>query len=197
MSSKLEKNRIAIRYWLQGRGYLNTLKAMDFGANYHVGSRKDGTPEFYHQISIVSYLRTLPSLDRLEDTLTTAFLHDIREDYNVSHDTISSKFGKDVADAVSKLSKESGDNLHKYFAPMSECPIASIVKGADRIHNFQTMTEVFTKEKQEEYILECKLYIMPMLKEARRKFVSQEPAYENIKLVLTNQMELIEQIIRG
>ena len=37
--------------------------------------------------------------------------------------------------------------------------------------------------------------IVPMLKEARRTHVSQEPIYENIKFVMTNQITLYEEIL--
>ena len=49
----------------------------------------------------------------------------------------------------------------------------------------------YLSTKFEEYISECEKHILPMLKEARRIFPEQEPAYENIKLVLMSQIELI------
>ena len=72
--------------------------------------------------------------------------------------------------------------------------IASVVKGADRIHNVQTMIDVFTYEKQKEYIRETQEFIVPMLKEARRRFPRQEPAYENIQHVLVSQAELLQAV---
>jgi len=65
------------------------------------------------------------------------------------------------------------------------------VKGADRIHNVQTMLGVFDLAKQQEYIHETEEYILPTLKEARRRFPHQEPAYENIKHMLQSQIELL------
>ena len=41
------------------------------------------------------------------------------------------------------------------------------------------------------YIQECEDFILPAVKEARRYFPDQEPAYENIKLMLKNQSELV------
>lgn len=57
MKEDFEKMKIAIRYWLIGRGYYNALKAMDFAESYHTGVRKDGNHEFSHQISQVNYTR--------------------------------------------------------------------------------------------------------------------------------------------
>ena len=194
--NKFDKMRIAMRYWLHGRGYHNAVRAMEFAYRYHTGTRKDGiTPEFHHQVSIASYLRTLPGLKYQEEVLAVSFLHDIIEDHKVDLKVISAEFGKDIADAVKLLTKksvvENDFDVETYFDNMSNCPIASIVKGGDRIHNFQTMIDIFTLEKKQNYIDECETYILPMLKEARRRFPEQEPAYENIKLVLMSQIELI------
>ena len=119
------------------------------------------------------------------------------EDYDVSFLIIEHKFGIDIANAVKRLTKYSHYNLAHYYSEITNCPIASIVKGGDRIHNFQTMTGVFTIEKQTKYISECEDFILPMLKKARRKFPSQESAYENIKLVLMSQIELIKYTIEN
>jgi len=195
--NKFDKMRIAMRYWLHGCGYHNAVRAMEFAYKYHTGIRKDGvTPEFHHQISISSYLRTLHGLKSQEEVLATSFLHDIVEDYKVDLKIITAEFGEDIARAVKLLSKKNvGDDqeldIEVYFEKMSACPIASIVKGGDRIHNFQTMIDIFNSQKKQEYISECEKHILPMLKEARRIFPEQEPAYENIKLVLMSQIELI------
>jgi (p)ppGpp synthase/HD superfamily hydrolase len=190
--SKFEKMHIAMRYWLYGKEYYIAAKAMNFAAKYHVGFRKDNTtPEFHHQISIASYLRTLPGLMYEEEILTVSFLHDVVEDYKIDLKEITDNFGFSISKAVNILTKKSGIKELNYFRPMIECPVASIVKGGDRIHNFQTMNEVFSKDKKREYIEECENYILPMLKKARRKFPQQEPAYENIKLVLLSQIELL------
>lgn len=169
---------------------------MEFAAEYHRGVRKDGiTPEFDHQISIAHYIRTLiHGLDHPEETLSTVFLHDVREDYGVSHEEIASRFGNQVALAVDAMTKEFRGikkPVDLVFEQIAADPIASVAKGADRIHNFSSMVGVFSRAKQEEYIKEAEEHFMPMLKRARRMHVRQEPAYENIKSMLTSQMGLI------
>lgn len=192
MIDKFDKMRIAMRYWLYGKEYYNAVNAMNFASKYHIGLRKDNTtPEFHHQISIASYLRTLPGLIYEEDILTVSFLHDIVEDYKVDLKEITEKFGFNISKAVNLLTRDNIITGGNYFKPMSECPIASIVKGGDRIHNFQTMSEIFSENKKQQYVAECENHILPMLKNARRKFPQQEPAYENIKLVLMSQIELV------
>lgn len=193
----MNKKIITLRYWLLGRGYHVALAALEYAASFHTGVRKDGhTPEFDHQIKIALYIRTLVEiLSFPEETLASVFLHDVCEDHDVSFDEIESKFGRTIRDAVVRLTK-----IHRgirvppdiYYSKMAKSPIASIVKGADRMHNMQTMATVFSEAKQVFYIQETLDFIFPMLKEARRTFTKQEPVYENVKLVLQSQIELIK-----
>lgn len=194
--SNYEKMRIAIRYWLHGKNYFMASRAMEFASAYHTGLRKDGeTPEFHHQVCIASYIRTLPSLLFPEETLASTFLHDVVEDYDVDLSTIENRFGKNVRRAVALLSKKIEGykaDSKEYYKAMRMDPIASIIKGADRMHNFQTMPGIFTPAKQRVYIGECENKLLPMIKIAKREFPEQEPAYENIKHVLISQMELLK-----
>lgn len=190
----------ALRYWFHGKEYFTALEAMEFASQYHTGTRKDGkTPEFHHQVSIAMFLRTLEKgLLFPQETLTAAILHDVVEDYDVSVSEIRLKFGNAVADAVNALSKKA-DGFKKseqdYYHNISQHPIASIVKGADRINNVQTMPGVFSREKQRSYIDESRALVLPMLKAARRKFPAQEASYENIKHMLISQISIIDLMI--
>lgn len=199
-TTEFDKIRLASRYWLYGREYHTAVKAMEFAYKHHRGTRKDGvTPEFHHQLSIFSYIRTLPNLKYPEETFAVTFLHDVVEDYDVSLSEVERRFGKDISHSVGLMSRKIGGYEAKteaYYRAMIDDPIASIVKGGDRMHNFQTMPDVFNSEKQRQYMRECKEFILPMLKEARRKFPEQEPAYENIKHVLLSQIGLIEISLR-
>lgn len=194
----------SLRYWLLGKGYFLASRALNYAAKYHNGVRKDGvTPEFDHQLRICHYIRTLPHLLYPEETITAALLHDTVEDTDVTIGDIKNLFADNkefaelVSEAVELLTKKKGD-LKKppkdYFRQIGFNPIASIIKGADRNHNFQTMTGVFNLQKQKDYIAEAETFILPMLKVARREFPEQEPAYENLKHLLNSQIELLEQI---
>lgn len=194
--SQYEKLQISLRYFLLGKGYYDAARALEFASIYHTGFRKDGvTPELQHQIEIVHFLRTLlPSFIFPQEVLIAGILHDTCEDYpEVTQDIIEKEFGRRVAHSVSLLNKN-GKELSYYFEQIGKDEIASIVKGADRIHNLQSMIGVFTPEKQIRYIEEVEKYFLPMLKIARRKFPQQEPAYENIKHLLNSQLELIKQL---
>lgn len=199
MPDSFAKRRISLRYWLLGRGYFNAVSAMEFAADYHTGKRKDGvTPEFDHQISIAHYVRTMiDMLEFPEETLCVIFLHDVREDFDVADSVIRTLWGDRVANAVDAMTKvfrgEKRDEK-TVFAAIAKDQIASVAKGADRIHNHQTMVGVFTTAKQKGYLMETDEHFMPMLKSARRQFPRLEPVYENIKHVLTSQMALIRAI---
>jgi (p)ppGpp synthase/HD superfamily hydrolase len=195
-ANRFEKAALSTRYFLYGTRMYKALEAMEFASKYHTKFRKDGTtPEFHHQISIVQYLRTF--IDQLvlpEETFAVGFLHDVVEDYDISLEEIDKRFGSIIAKAVEVISKPDPYSNEKYYRKIGENLIASIVKGADRINNVQTMTGVFNKEKQLAYLKEAQDYVLPMLKTARRKFPRQEPAYENAKFVLNSQIELIQEM---
>ncbi len=200
MEQDFEKMLISIRYWLLGKKYYKSLKAMEFAKKFHTGKRKDGSPEFSHQISQVAYIRTIiGTFDNPEDIICTIFLHDVCEDYNVSFEEIKALFGESVAKSVylmTKVFRGTKKTPEEYFSDMLDDLTASISKGCDRIHNHYTMIGGFTAEKQKSYIEETEKYIIPMLKAARRKYPEQEEAFENIKFVLMNQMSIYKPFIK-
>lgn len=190
--TEYDKLRISLRYFLLGREFYMAADALEYAAGFHTGFRKDGvTPEFQHQIEIAHYVRTLsPSLMFPEDTLAAVLLHDVPEDYGVPHGDIANRFGPKVGRAVFLMDK----NSNARFESIGEDPIASVAKGGDRIHNLQSMVGVFTREKQIKYVAEAQEKFLPMLKQARRLFPKQEAAYENIKHMMTSQIELLEAL---
>lgn len=197
MKQDFEKIRAAIRYWQLGRKFYVALKAMDFAQNHHTGLRKDKiTPEFQHQVSQANFARTL--IDQFmypEETLSTIWLHDVVEDCGISLKEIRNKFGDRITEAVDLMtnSVEGIDRpTESYYVNQASNPIASLSKGIDRMHNHQSMSGVFTKQKQLSYILETEQYILPMLKLARKNFPEQESAYQNIKHILQIQIELVK-----
>lgn len=194
MKQNYEKMKIALRAFLQGRKYYTALRAMDFAEQRHNGTRKDGQPEFSHQVSQALYAITMVDLLMFpEETICVIFLHDIIEDKHVSHKELVELFGKVIGDATLKMSKvvdgmRIPDDI--YYKVLATCPIASIAKGFDRVHNLMTMLGGFKPEKQKSYIAETLEKTVPMLKTGRRSFPEQQPVYENIKFVMTNQVQL-------
>lgn len=199
-----EKLKISLRYWMIGAAsaepaYWQALDAMEYAEGLHAGTRKDGkTPEFQHQMEIAQYLRTLhKSLLFPAQTLAVAFLHDVAEDFDISFEELEKRFGSQIATAVRLLTKKHrGFHVPKdqYFKQIAGDPIASAVKGADRVNNLQSMLGVFTQAKQQSYCLEAAENFLPMLKRARRQFPTQELVYENIKLLMRSQLALLAAV---
>lgn len=194
-----EKQKIAMRVWLEGRRYWVALKAMGIVLDLEKGTRKDGyTPKFHHQLSVARLLTTLePHLINPELTIACAFLHDILEDHGDiwTRERLEEEFGKTVADAVWRLTKKSRGLVktpESYYGEIAKCPIASIVKPVDRAHNLITMPGVFSMEKQVCYLGELEEYYYPLIRAARRTFPHQYPAYENLKINLRCQHRLLE-----
>lgn len=198
-SPSQQRQLLALRYWLLGRQWYQASDALDFALERHQGMRKDGvTAEVVHQIAIASHLRTLPSLREPETIVVVGLTHDMVEDTGVSVETLERRFGAVASDAVWRLSKvwPGGKRPEDdYWTGIAACPHASIVKGADRIHNVGSMAGVFTLEKQREYLTEVDVRVLPMLKIARRKFPDQEPAYESILTVLRHQVALFRALV--
>ena len=202
--NKFQKKLLTLRNQLIGARYHHALAALEFAMKYHTGTRKDGvTPEFQHQVEIALYAMTLPDLMHRQEVIATILLHDVREDYGITDSEIADlffedpEFAKRVCAAVWNMTKEFRGhkrNEQELFDAMAQDPIASIAKGCDRMHNLQTMVGVFKLEKQKEYIEEVFKLFLPMLKTARRLFPHQVNAYENIKHVLTSQIELIQAV---
>jgi (p)ppGpp synthase/HD superfamily hydrolase len=193
-----QKLFISLRYFLLGMmehapEYKRALDALEYAASIHVGTRKDGTtPEFQHQLEIAQLIRTyLPYLLHPVETLAAVFLHDTPEDYPVSRAELEQRFGKLTTDAVMLLNKYDEFGVAKatdaYYQAIGACPIASVVKPGDRAHNQSTMGGVFNFAKQAKYVAVTRNHILPMAKEARRRFPEQEKAYENLKFILRIQ----------
>ena len=184
-----------LRYFLLGRQYYRALDALEYGSSIHTGLRKDGvTPEYQHQVEIALYVTTLiGSLLYPEDTIIAILLHDAPEDYFIDHREISHRFGTIAGDAIYLLDKN-GKTSDQYYSGLASNAVASIAKGGDRIHNVRTMVGVFNLEKQQRYVQEVREHFLPMLKVARRQFPRQTDAYENIKHVLSIQVDLLDAL---
>jgi (p)ppGpp synthase/HD superfamily hydrolase len=201
INERYAKLGIQLKGYLKGKGFHKALEAFTFAKEIHDGYRKDGmTPEFQHQIEICLFILTLKEVKDEENTLIAALLHDVREDYNIPHKVIEEKFGTIAADAVEKLTKVFNGNkkdTYDYFRVIAECPIASIVKLADRIHNISTMVGVFSIEKQEKYIEEVKEHFLPLVKIVRNRFPEQSLSYYNMGTFIKNMCRTIEEVIKA
>lgn len=195
-----QKQLATMRAWLDGRRYYRAIKALELMRSHESGTRKDGfTPKAHHQLSIARLLSTLePHFMFPEDTMIVAFLHDDLEDHSDVNtlELIRRDFGDNVASGVWSVTKKCPavgvvKTYDSYFGGLARDPIGSLVKLADRAHNYQTMPGVFSENKQREYLSELDTRFLPIVKEARRNFPSQYAAYENLKILLRCQAALL------
>lgn len=204
MNNRHSKLLIALQNYLCGAKYYDALKAFDFAKKIHIGTRKDGiTPEFQHQLEIALFITTLRDLDDEEGTIIGALLHDVLEDYPfVTTQQLIDLIGTDRIQPIILVSKYiNGQQTYKfeqeYFHRISQDPIASIIKGSDRIHNLRTMHDAFTLVKQEQYVYETQTFFLPMLKVACGQFPTQYLAYMNIRTMIKTQLELIQAALKA
>ncbi len=167
--------------------FYDAVKALDIAIKYHNDFRKDGKPSIIHQLSIAFFAYTLVAYFRLPvEILVACLLHDTFEDYPESAAEIKKELPAyfEYTYKLSKVRYGAKIDYNIYFNDIAECEVCSIVKLIDRLHNLSTMQGAFKPEKQVEYVKECEQYFFPMLKKAKRKFLFQSSAYENIKSVL-------------
>jgi hypothetical protein len=205
-----EKMTSSLRGFYTGAGYYGAVIVLDRAREVHSGTRKNGFPEFSHQIMQASVLRGLPRLLYPELVHITVLAHDLDEDHSVSVEDTCEAIRKAVPSDWSGHSQidllpDTLERMNKYelvpvldqmrlgapqrrpkptevyYGEIASDPIASLAKGLDRDHNLSSMIEVFSVEKMRQYIGETIEYVLPMLKEARKRFPSQEPAYQNIR----------------
>jgi (p)ppGpp synthase/HD superfamily hydrolase len=197
-----EKAITYIRGYFQKPGGFIALDALNICLKYHTGLRKDGvTPEWYHPVSVMLWLMchedTLDTISGI--TYCVALLHDTAEDHGVMLEAFEKKFPRDleIAYSVRLLSKHTIDRAKKsnddYYQDLSSDDLASLVKGADRIDNLRTMTNVFTHEHQRYYIKDTRENVLPMIKRARHNFPKRRAIYEAIKYDLVLACDLIEE----
>ena len=122
--------------------------AYSFAEQSHGDQRRvSGIPYILHPTSVACIVAEL-GMDT--DTICGALLHDVVEDTSVSLETVSRRYGKDVAkliDGVTKISKipfstreeQQAENIRKMLIAMADDIRVIIIKLADRLHNMRTM----------------------------------------------------------
>ncbi len=184
---ELSKEVAVMRHFLLGAPYLQALKAMNFAIKVHTGKRKDGSPEFSHQMAIGHYLRTLPiPKDMVDVSLALAFMHDVIEDYPHLRTPDLKEGGDSTIIELADVLNKNGLTEAQYMERLADCwsCTPALVKGADRIHNLSTAPSGFKPEKVVSYIKETEEHILPMLKVVQRKFADVDAAFENERMVL-------------
>lgn len=189
--------KTTIIQYLDDNKYDIAKRSLIYAEENHNGLRKDGkTPEFQHQLEIVFYLLSLKlHKDVEEEVLTAAFLHDVLEDKDITDIEMQSIFGEKITEIVKNLSKKVNGvkkSNTEYWGTLSVCPLSVLVKGGDRIQNFNSMVGVFSIEKQKNYIKDGECSIIPMIEQAITTFPEYKEHYHNILMYLKMQVYMIK-----
>ena len=106
-----------------------TIEAMKIAFSAHNGQvDKGGVPYIFHPYHLAEQMKD-------EITACVALLHDVMEDTDVTYEELSSKFPKEVMDALELLTHKNGTDYFDYVRAIKQNPYALAVKLADIEHN--------------------------------------------------------------
>ena len=180
------------------------IKAFEIANKGHKNQKRySGEPYITHPLSVAIYLSDL-SMDI--ETITSAILHDLIEDTEITYDDLKKEFGStvaDIVDGVTKLDKinynskeeAKADGIRKMVVAMSKDIRVLILKLADRLHNIQTID--YLDDWKKERIAEETLYVYAPL--AHRlglqniKHVLEDISFE---ILFNKQNEEINNLIK-
>ncbi len=180
------------------------IKAFEIANKGHKKQKRySGEPYITHPLSVAIYLSDL-SMDI--ETITSAILHDLIEDTEITYDDLKKEFGStvaDIVDGVTKLDKinynskeeAKADGIRKMVVAMSKDIRVLILKLADRLHNIQTID--YLDDWKKERIAEETLYVYAPL--AHRlglqniKHVLEDISFE---ILFNKQNEEINNLIK-
>ena len=145
-------------------------KAYHFAEECHNGQKRmSGGPYIEHPLQTALFLAEL-HLDAT--TISSALLHDVIEDCNVTYDDIKIRFGEDVAKLVGSVTKLTrmdlalmdkedpqqasafqedrlrAESLRKMLVAMAEDVRVVLIKLADRLHNMRTLGALATHRRK-------------------------------------------------
>lgn len=179
--------------------YNELRRLLTFCEGIHKNTRKDGSREFSHQLEMIAFAITFHN--QLTDPLSVycaILVHDVLEDYPEQRGAMLAEFPS-VVDLSTRLSKwkdssHDEDKYYGYFASLADCPVCSIVKLIDRVHNLSTAPGVFSVLKLREYIKETENYYFGLIRECKLRYENRN-VYENLKFILTTQVNTIQALL--
>ena len=191
-----------------GMNMTETLKALPYMREKHRWQTRktnggEAVPYISHPLTMAC---NALALGIGEDNLVAALLlHDVVEDCGVAMEDlpVNNEVKKTVvAVTKTKAHKEEGgmsrvknEKLDSYYAGISLCHDAMVVKLLDRLNNISGMATGFTTKRMGEYIEETEHYIIPMID----KLQSECPEYANaaflIKYHMMSVMDTVKRLL--
>lgn len=170
----IDKMYTYLRGVLTGAEMKESLKALQFARMKHKGQkRKDGTDYIVHPLRMACYAIGLGIRD--DNIIATVLLHDVVEDCCVTlsalpvNDTI--KMGVKYMTIKPLKGEEKTVTKQRYFHELLESREAIVAKALDRYDNLSDMVGTLSDEAIVKNIKETEELLLPILKEAKEKWV--------------------------
>ncbi|AFC21522.1 hypothetical protein GAP32_074 [Cronobacter phage vB_CsaM_GAP32] len=180
--------------------YFNVRRVITYAEQIHSNQRRDGNPEFSHQLEMLSLALGLHnSLLDPYSVYMAIVTHDLIEDYPEYQQELaqmfpdSVKYSRTLSKFVDSDSSE-GKTYYDYFEQIAHCAVCSVVKLIDRIHNLSTAVGVFSIAKLAEYCDEVEKYFLDMMRTAKNQF-NQREVYEVLKFMLQTEVRTIRAFL--
>jgi len=192
-----EKMFTYLRGFLVGAEMGESLKALQFAREKHKGqARKGGAPYIIHPLEMVCYAVALGIRD--DNIIATILLHDVVEDCGVM---LSSLPVNDVIKTGVKYmtiqpfpGESKADSKRRYFKQLLESKEAIICKAIDRYNNLSSMIGVLSEEAIIKNIKETDELLLPVLKEAKEKWVELSNILHVLRTNIRNMNDILAVI---
>lgn len=184
-------------------GYSQSMRALKLVINEMNSdngfARHDGSHYYHHLVDVAQTLINFGVRD--ENIITASLLHDYIEDVKgVTEKMIESLFNKEVAYMVGLLTKKRGVDYHNnkeemqsYLESIFQSEGASLIKVADRIHNFSSMRSATSPEHKMRQVTNTKEFFIPFFKKCRNEYVEFSHFFFHAKTVIEPIMFEIEE----
>lgn len=151
-----------VRAALPGQTAEAVCAAVTFAADWHGTQRRPtGAPYLDHLLEALEILIRGAEVHDA-DILCATVLHDVLEDTPCPVEEIARRFGPNVADLVTWVTKPSGGDKETYLRRLRDAPRdAILVKLADRASNVQTLRNL-GPAKAASYYRQTVTYIVPL-----------------------------------
>ncbi|MFF2532242.1 GTP pyrophosphokinase [Brevibacillus sp. NPDC058079] len=177
---------------LSNLGYNDSLRAMDWMMEEMCAEkgykRHNGSHYYYHLIDAAQ--DALNFGIREEPVITGILLHDSIEDIpGVTAKMIESLYGTRVAISVDLVTKKEdvdykiAENVKEYLFQILQNRDSSLMKTADRKHNFSTLRDA-TPEKKLKQAIETEKFFIPFFKDCRKKYVRYSSYFFSAKTAI-------------
>lgn len=125
----------------------------EFAKKVHEGQKYSDNEDYFetHILHVVSLVKQVTSSATI---ITTAYLHDVIEDTDITYKELQDHFAYPVPEWVLELTKESRNNFPRLKT--KEC---IIIKFADRLSNISRM-EIWDNDRQRRYLDKSRFWEM-------------------------------------